>query len=434
MRTVPLRVSLMWRASIAFLLFGITAQLLISQGSVERIASLSGVVLDTNGVAANANVHLYQVAIKNGVLTLFSACNTATDKTGRYECHSLPRGRFLLAVSSSGKVAKLTGGDRQSNATISFYPGVADLAKAEFITINGLVDNWADIRIPETTSTYIKGTVVGASRDIALSLKTVSGGISFDTGIPVKFQPESGEFFAEGIPPGSYRLTANWFADGGGYKGSVSFLLSQAPVAKLGISPEIDNTLSGTIIAVAGRLTITSVELQWVDGSRPPISTNVIAGNFRFMSIPPGKYVLCIPSVQDSFVDSIVVDEKSFDSAAFVVPSQNMSHLEVHLQQPTLSIRGIVKPWDALNQTAEVIAQSETSGQIYQVITDKFRQFALSGLAPGTYRLFAWPGTDQIEYRNPVALKRYEDDSTEINIQPGVLSNNIEIHPIEKFY
>ncbi len=424
----------MWRASIVFLLFGITTQLLLSQSSVERIASLSGVVLYTDGVAANANLHLYQVAIKNGVLTLFSACDTATDKTGRYECHSLPRGRFLLAVSSSGKVAKQTGGDRQSNATISFYPGVADLTKAELITINGLVDNWVDICIPETTSTYIKGTVVSASRDIALSLKAVSGGISFDTEIPVKFQPESGEFFVEEIPPGSYRLTADWFAGGKGYKGSVSLLVSHSPVEKLGISAEIDNTLSGTITAAAGKPTITSVQLQSLDGSRPPVLTNVIAGNFRFAPIPPGKYVLCIPAVQDSFVDSIVMDGKPFDGAAFVVPSQNMSHLEVHLQQPALSIRGTVQPWDAQNQTAEVIAQSETSGQIYQVITDNFRQFALSGLAPGTYRLFAWPGSDQIEFRNPVALKRYEDDSTEINIQPSVLSNNIEIHPINKFY
>ncbi len=424
----------MWRVSIVFLLFGCPAHLLIPQSSVQRIASLSGLVLDTDGVAANANVHLYQVSIKNGVLTLFSACDTATDKTGRYDCHSLPPGRFLLAVSSFGKVAKPTDGDGQSNATISFYPSVADFAKAELITINGLVDNWADISIPETTSTYIKGTVVGASRDIALSLKAVSGGISFDTGIPVKFQPESGEFFAEGIPPGSYRLTADWFVDGGGHKGSVSFLVSQAPVEKLRISPEIDNTLSGAINAAPGKPTITSVELQLVDGSRPPVSTNVIAGNFRFAPIPPGKYILCIPAVQDSVVNSIVIGEKSSDSAAFVVPSQNMSHLEVHVQQPALSIRGIVQPWDTQNQTAEVIAQSETSGQIYQVITDKFRQFALSGLAPGTYRLFAWPGMDQIEYRNPVALKRYEDDSTEINIQPGGLSNNIEIHPIENFY
>jgi hypothetical protein len=79
-----------------------------------------------------------------------------------------------------------------------------------------------------------------------------------------------------------------------------------------------------------------------------------------------------------------------------------------------------------------VIAQSEDSGAIYKVTTDKHRNFSFAGVKPGEYRLFAWPGVDTIEYRNPLILRKYNNDSTEVRVDQGRIGSAIELSPIEK--
>jgi hypothetical protein len=45
--------------------------------------------------------------------------------------------------------------------------------------------------------------------------------------------------------------------------------------------------------------------------------------------------------------------------------------------------------------------------------------------------MFAWPGSDAVEYRNPVALRKYKDDSTEVSVDQDGLISTIELSPIE---
>ena len=73
----------------------------------------------------------------------------------------------------------------------------------------------------------------------------------------------------------------------------------------------------------------------------------------------------------------------------------------------------------------------EDSGEIYRVTTDTQRNFSFAGVKPGTYRLFAWPGVDTVEYRNPLVLSKYNNDSTEVRVDQSV-GSAIELSPIEK--
>jgi hypothetical protein len=81
---------------------------------------------------------------------------------------------------------------------------------------------------------------------------------------------------------------------------------------------------------------------------------------------------------------------------------------------------------------AEVIAQSEESSQTYKVTTDSQRRFLFAGVKPGTYRLFAKPGIDTFEYRNPVILASYANDSTEVEVSSDTIASVIELTAIEK--
>ncbi len=78
------------------------------------------------------------------------------------------------------------------------------------------------------------------------------------------------------------------------------------------------------------------------------------------------------------------------------------------------------------------IAQAEDLGEIYKATTDKQRNFSFAGVKRGEYRLFAWPGVNTIEYRNPLVLRRYNNDSTEVCVDQDGIGSAIELSPIEK--
>jgi hypothetical protein len=107
-------------------------------------------------------------------------------------------------------------------------------------------------------------------------------------------------------------------------------------------------------------------------------------------------------------------------------------NLELEVKGPSIPIRGSVKEWEGSAVSAEVIAQAEDSGEIYKVTTDKQRNFSFAGVKRGEYRLFAWPGVNTIEYRNPLVLRKYNNDSTEVWVDQDGIGSAIELSPIEK--
>ena len=49
--------------------------------------------------------------------------------------------------------------------------------------------------------------------------------------------------------------------------------------------------------------------------------------------------------------------------------------------------------------------------------TDQNGAFALRAVAPGSYRLFAWPEVDGAAYRNAEFLKKYEEQATAVKVE-----------------
>jgi len=204
------------------------------------------------------------------------------------------------------------------------------------------------------------------------------------------------------------------------------------PVDRLLLSGTLDVEIKGQLRALPSGVTVTQILLTSVDGSIRDLSAPVKDGTFNFRSVPVGTYTLSFPSSQQVYVDAISVGGNSLGGSKFTVsPGQGTLNLELEVKGPSIPLRGSVKKWDGGDKSAEVIAQSEESGQIYKVTTDNERHFSFAGVKPGTYRLFAWPGVDAIAYRNPAALRKYKDDSTEVSVDQDGLISTIELSPIE---
>ena len=104
----------------------------------------------------------------------------------------------------------------------------------------------------------------------------------------------------------------------------------------------------------------------------------------------------------------------------------------VKFRSPAFSLQGKVKNSGGISAEAEIVAVSRQSGEIHEAVADKNNRFSLVGLAPGTYRIFAWPQRDAIAYRNPHDLERYIEDSVEVFVGPGRVVSELELTPSTK--
>ncbi len=406
-----------------------------AQQAREDRSSISGSVLDASGVPISAQVHAYQIAIRNGFANVFSKCNTTTNREGRFVCAKLPAGKYILQALPGGRAG--SSGARQEGDSAGlprsvFYPGTSDLEMADTIRLRQDEAGWADIRVASAPSGSISGTLTEHAAHPALTLKAAASDVMIDTGVPLKYDGDTGQFTAQNVAAGHYVVMADWFVGGMEQRATVPVVVNNAPVDGVAISATTNVELSGQFSEMPERTQVSQVRLQRIDGSVQDASTTVKDGVFHFHPVQAGSYVLTLPAGQQAYVDSVTLDGKGMDGPRIAAPEQASSSLEVTLKGPALGLQGTVNAWDGNASKAEVVAQSEDSGEIYETTTDKQRRFSFNGLRPGSYQLYAWPGVDTVEYRNPKVLKRYNQDSTSAEVKGGVLGSSVTLTPIEK--
>jgi len=408
-----------------------------AQNIPDDQASLSGRVVDVSGSPYFAQVRIFQIVISEGFANLYPMCVTNSDQQGGFECPKLPAGKFIVQVLSLRRWGEQTQKAQDAAAgTIPksiFYPGVTDLEQATPISLRSNEAGWAEVRVVDSPGVEVTGTLTDPGPGAFLILKAESGGLTLNIDITPQCDSNTGRFVISNVPAGHYQLTANWFVSQGERRATLPFVVDATPVDNLLLSATPNVKINGQLPTLPLGVTISQLLLTSTDGSTRDRITSVKDGVFNFGSVPAGEYILSFPLGQQVYVDAVSVGGKSVDGSRFsVAPGQGAVNLELEVKGPSIPIRGSVKKLEGSAVSAEVIAQAEDSGEIYKVITDKQRNFSFAGVKPGEYRLFAWPGANTIEYRDPLILRKYNNHSTEVWVDQDGIGSAIELSPIEK--
>jgi hypothetical protein len=408
-----------------------------AQNVPEDQASISGRVVDVSSSPYSAQVRIFQIVIREGFASLYPMCVTNTDQQGGFECPKLQAGKFIVQVLSLRRWEKQRQKAQDAAArTIPksiFYPGVTDLEQATQISLRSNEAGWAEVRVADSPGVEVTGTFTDHEPGAFLILKAESGGLTLNIGINPQYDSNTGRFVLSNVPAGHYQLTANWVVSQGEGHTTLPFVVDATPVDNLLLAATPSMEISGQLPALPLGVTISQLLLTSTDDSTRDRNTSVKEGAFHFGSVPAGEYILSFPPGQQVYVDAVSVAGESGGGSRFsVAPGQGTVNLELEVNGPSIPIRGSVKKWEESAVSAEVIAQAEDSGEIYKVTTDKQRNFSFAGVKPGEYRLFAWPGANTIEYRNPLVLRKYNNDSTEVWVDQDGIGSAIELTPIEK--
>jgi hypothetical protein len=408
-----------------------------AQNVPDDQASISGRVVDVSGSPYSAQVRIFQIVIREGFADPYPMCVTNTDQQGGFECPKLSAGKFIVQVLSLRRWEKQTQKAPDAAAgTIPqsiFYPGVTDLEQATPISLRHNEAGWAEVRVADSPGVEVTGALTDHGPGAFLILKAESGGLTLNIGINPQYDSNTGRFVISNVSAGHYQLTANWFVSQGERRATMPFVVDATPMDSLLLSATPDVEISGQLPTLPLGVSISQLLLTSTDGSTRDRNTSVKGGAFNFGLVPGGEYILTFPLGQQVYVDAVAVGGKSVGGSRFsVAPGQRTMNLELEVKGPSIPIRGSVKEWEGSAVSAEVIAQAEDSGEIYKVTTDKQRNFSFAGVKRGEYRLFAWPGVNTIEYRNPLVLRKYNNDSTEVWVDQDGIGSAIELSPIEK--
>ena len=83
----------------------------------------------------------------------------------------------------------------------------------------------------------------------------------------------------------------------------------------------------------------------------------------------------------------------------------------------TTSLSGaVLDPTGSVIQGAEIIVKDETTGAEFRAVTAGNGTFAITGITPGDYSLFAWEAMEPNSYRDPDVLRPYESKGRSMRI------------------
>jgi hypothetical protein len=135
----------------------------------------------------------------------------------------------------------------------------------------------------------------------------------------------------------------------------------------------------------------------------------------------PGKYAFTFYT-GDEYIQSIQSGTTDVLADGLEVGTASPAELRVTLRRGGGSIHGVVtglRPGEA--GTVVLIRAAGLSG--IPTVTQAFldpnvgeAQFFAGNLAPGEYQLYAWPATQEVEYRNPEAMRALSGNAVAVSL------------------
>lgn len=380
---------------------------------------IAGRVLDSSSSPLFSRIRLYQLSIEDGQVTRTPSCTTETDQAGRFRCGHLEAGVYIVQALLLPKTYKTDTDKSRIDPVTVYYPGVTDLERAEPVRVKPALENWFDIRVSVPKLHSISAPLRGIPATADLRLEAIGNKVQIDTAIEPRRALDKGVFSFSKVPDGHYRLSAVWRTGVVPHRLEAFVAVSgnDVELVKMGLVQPVK--LQGSISGDHADQ-IRMVLLYREDNTLPKWIGTLDHGSFTFAAVPPGKYYFALPVHGSELVSSVSVDGRVTQGAGLEI-AEGETHKEVQLAiaPTTTQIVGTVPDTLQSKERVRVVARSSDTGHVSTVVTDDHGRFSITGLAPGSYSVFAWPESEDPPYRTQEVLNKLEKFSVSASVQPS---------------
>ncbi len=390
--------------------------------SLGRAGAIDGTVVDADGQPVlRARISaLSAIELVGGRWVHTAGQDAQTDDRGHFRIYDLPEGRYYVRAAppvaaavfrADGKVQKPP--KKNSGFLTTYYPGVEELSQAVRVTVrSGQETPGIDLRL-------LSGEVFSISGAIALPPDAADTFV-----MPVRLEPDrpgatvlrapvdrSGEFRIASVPPGLYRLRA--FAGsrrGLSWAGSLELSVSDRDITDVKLLLAGGSEVHGTVRMESDEPLPANVSKEvkvflmpaWPEpapqGAPAALDER---GRFTFPDVAEGDYWVRILGLPDQYYVKRTLYGKTDLGARRVFRLVPGIAVKVEISAAAGSIRATVR--DAEGQPlpwAVVVAFRDEGGgpgRPWRTCesADQHGVAELTGIAPGSYRLYAFDSFDQ---------------------------------------
>jgi hypothetical protein len=190
-----------------------------------------------------------------------------------------------------------------------------------------------------------------------------------------------------------------------------------SPSATIPIQMDWDKPPSGSVIQAVPQVHLSPVahnpwnsgywsRVDTRDGQQVQIIDRVMPGNYRVTIQPNAQgYVGAIRSGQTDLMQNELV----------VAPGSPPAPIQVTLHSGAATLTGTVKT-DGPAPHVYVLALPDFSSPVETPVIGSSGKFTVSGLAPGSYHVFAFASIDGLEFQNKEAMRKYDNQAVSVTL------------------
>jgi hypothetical protein len=408
------------------------------------LGAISGRVIDEDGEPVQGvGVQVLRMSYSSGVPQLTAVGGSTSNDRGEYRCYELPPGRYFILAMPNGSplshpVEQGALVPEVQDAYIPiYYPGAVEFDAAISVTLPEGGDV-PDINIPlqRIRATTVRGRLLSPRKLLSNEFQIVlahneHGTASFVGRAPAVVDPVTGRFEVAGVAPGSYILMASQFAGGQVFSARVPIeIRAGVPPEQLTLSLTPSLELAGNVSMEDGSapppgLVLHLFSLEGIFPGLRPESKVAPDGRIRLAGVSPGSWALSVQHLPESFwIKSVTLGDTQMPDGILNLQSGSAGLLSLVLSKDGAAISGMVEATDQPHAATVVLAPLAAnlgrSPQAFRSISvSESGTFALKGLPPGKYRLFAFESVVRDAWVDPEVLGNVKNMGQTVSLAAG---------------